>query len=99
MRLKMIVENVETEEREEVIANLAVLRRWEQDNGKPALRAIDDGYVGPLLELAALAHNRKHGGTLDVEEFIDSFDVVEFKAAGGPATGNPSDPATAPPSA
>lgn len=98
MRLIITVENVETEEQEEVIANLAVLRRWETENGKPALKAIDDGYVGPLLEVAAIAHNRKHGGTLDVEAFIDRFDVVAFRSAGGAPTANPSEPATAPPS-
>lgn len=97
MRLKITIQPVDSDDTEEVIASLAVLRKWEQANGRPALKALDEGYVGPILELAAIAHNRKHGGVLDVEAFIDSHDIVATDMGGG-TPAHPSDPATVPPS-
>ena len=67
MRFVISIENIDSGEAEEVIAGLPVLRKWETDHGKPAITHIQEGYVGPLLELATMAHNRKHGRTLSVE--------------------------------
>lgn len=93
MRLSISVENIETGEAEDVLAGLAVLRQWENTNGKPALQQIEAGYVGPVLELAALAYNRKHGRTLSVEDFADLYEVIKVDAS-GKAAAVPFDPAT-----
>jgi len=96
MRLKITVENINSAEREEVIIGLAVLRVWEAEHGKPAIGEITSGYAGPILELAVIGHNRKHGRTLSVDEWSDLYEVITVDAGG--AAANPSDPATAPPS-
>lgn len=100
MRLKFHLDPLEDGiDGEEVIAGLAVARQWELDHGRPVAAALDEGYVGPLLELAALAYNRKHGKNLTVDEFADRYDLGRIESAGGGAAVPPSDPATAPPSA
>lgn len=95
MRLAITIENVETGEVEEVLAGLPVARRWEQEHGEPVGAKLDAGFVGPLAELAHLAYNRKHGRTLTIDEFEERFEAVSFRAGG--RSGNPSEPATAPP--
>ena len=96
MRLNITVENIETGEDELVLAGLAVLRVWEAEHGKPAIGEITSGYAGPILELAVIAHNRKHGRTLGVDEWSDLYEVLSVDS--GSAAANPSEPATAPPS-
>jgi hypothetical protein len=96
MRLNITVENVETGEEETVLAGLAVLRAWEAEHGKPAIGEITSGYAGPILELAVIAHNRKHGRTVSVDEWADLYEVLSVDS--GSAAANPTEPATAPPS-
>jgi hypothetical protein len=96
MRLKLKVENIETGEVEDVLVGLAVLRHYEEAHGKPALPEVDKGFVGPIIELAARGHNRKHGRTLSLDDWEDLYEVVSVDAGGQPD--HPSDPATAPPS-
>lgn len=96
MRLKITVENVSTSEVEEVLVGLAVLRVWEAEHGKPAIGEITSGYAGPILELAVIGHNRKHGRTLSVDEWADLYEVLSVDSGG--AVPHPSEPATVPPS-
>jgi hypothetical protein len=96
MRICITVENIETGKEEAVLAGLAVLRQWENTNGKPALAQIDAGFVGPILELAALAHNRKHGRTLSADDFADLYEIIGVDASGKKEAAVPFDPATVP---
>ena len=97
MRLNITVQSVESGEVETVLAGLAVLRVWEAEHGKPAIGEITSGYAGPILELAVIGHNRKHGRTLSVDEWSDLYEVLSVDS-GSAATEHPSEPATAPPS-
>lgn len=96
MRFVITVENVETGETEDVLAGLAVLRSWETQHGKPAVPTIQEGYAGPILELGALAYNRKHGKTYSADAFADVYDVVSI-VDGTKQAPTPTSPATAPP--
>lgn len=95
MALTVTVATIETGETEQVRADLVVLRQWETQHGKPAIGEIQAGFVGPILEVANLAHNRKHGRTLSVDDWAELYEVVSIDAGGSSA--NPSSPATTPP--
>ena len=96
MRLKIIVEDVETGETEEVLAGMVVARHWEREHGESVSARLETNTPTVVVELAHLAFNRKHGRSLTIDEFEARYEPIELDASGGKRPADPSDPATAP---
>lgn len=93
MRLKIEVEELATEEVEEVLVGMVIARKWERETGRKIAELDEDPTV--LVELARIGYNRKHGRSLTEDEFEDRFELGEIDSGGRPVP-DPSGPATAP---